>query len=282
MFPAGRPDLRTRRLQLESGIHVRVVECGEDGAPVILMLPGWGCSAYVFRENLAPLAAAGFHAIAVDLKGHGLSDKPEAAEEYRLEPMREHVMEIMDALGEETFLATGLSMGAALAAHVAAKSPHRVRALAMVSPVGFAGIPGHPALRFMTPSPLTPVLPWAATRGVIGLMLRAVNGRLRRITSRDIDEYWAPTQFPEFTKAMRHLLHEFTWRAPFEPLGVRCMMISGARDRLVGAAADSYRRAMPELRHIEVPEAGHVVFDEAPSVVNSALVEFFRSAPGGR
>ncbi|MEP6906149.1 MAG: alpha/beta fold hydrolase, partial [Gemmatimonadales bacterium] len=98
MFPAGRPELRTRYLELASGIRVRAVECGEHGAPMIVLLPGWGCSAFVFRDNLAPLATAGFHVVAVDLKGHGLSDKPIATGEYRLESMQSHIHEILDAL----------------------------------------------------------------------------------------------------------------------------------------------------------------------------------------
>ncbi len=126
MFPAGRPDLLMRYLHLASGLRVRAVECGDEGAPLILMLPGWGCSAYVFRENLAPLASAGFHAVAVDLKGHGLSDKPRSPQEYRLESMRLHVSQIIDALGSRDVMLTGLSMGGALAAHVAASDSGRV------------------------------------------------------------------------------------------------------------------------------------------------------------
>src|SRR5688500_5422470 len=152
MFRAGRPDLRTRYLALASGIRVRAVECGKDSDPTIVLVPGWGCSVYIFRENFAALAAAGFHTVAVDLKGHGLSDKPEAPAEYRLESMRTHIGEIMDALGAQPVMLAGLSMGAALAAHFAVAAPSRVRALVMVSPVGFSGIPGLRLLRAVTPA----------------------------------------------------------------------------------------------------------------------------------
>ena len=280
MFPAGRPELRTRYLDLPSGIRVRAVVCGDESDPPILMLPGWGCSVYVFRENLAPLAAAGFYAIAVDLKGHGLSDKPQSPEDYRIESMIRHVVEIIDAIGADKVALTGLSMGAALAAHVAWANPEHVRAVVMVSPVGFMGAPGLRAIRFLTPRWITPFLPRLATRTLIRMILWVVNGKLRHITPRDVDEYWAPTQFPEFTAAMRHLLHEFTWRAPFEPLAVPCLLVSGTKDHLTPrSGAHSYRRAMPDLEHIEVEDAGHVVYDEAASVVNEAMVDFFRHPP---
>jgi len=231
---------------------------------------------YVFRENFAALAAAGFRPVAVDLKGHGLSDKPDSPSEYQLDPMLTHLGEIIDALSVKTVMLAGLSMGAAFAALYALAHPERVRALVMVSPVGFSGIPGLGAIRMMTPSPLNPIVPRLASRSLVRFLLWGVNGNLRRITERDIDEYWAPTQFPEFAVAMRHLLHEFSWRAPFRRLPVPSLLITGTRDRLMlSSHASIYRRVMPEMEHIVVQDAGHVVYDEAAPIVNSAMIEFF-------
>lgn len=99
MFPAGQSELRSYHTELASGIRVRVVEVGDPESPPVVFLPGWGCSAYIFRYTLEPVAAAGYRAIAVDLKGHGLSDKPTAVGEYTLDSMRTHVIEILNALG---------------------------------------------------------------------------------------------------------------------------------------------------------------------------------------
>jgi pimeloyl-ACP methyl ester carboxylesterase len=275
MFPAGRPELRTRYLDLASGIRVRAVECGEPSAPMIVLLPGWGCSVYVFRENLAPLAAAGFHVVAADLKGHGLSDKPISRGEYRGESMRIHVREILDALDTDDIVLVGLSMGAALAAHIAAFAQGHVRGVVLGSPVGFSGIPALWAVKGVTASPVVPLLPRIATRKVIKSILEVVNGKLRKVSPRDVDEYWAPTQFPEFTIAMRQLLHEFTWDAGVPAIRVPALLISGSQDRLLPRAlARKYTREIEGVRHIEVAGAGHVVYDEAPAAVNEAIVEF--------
>ncbi len=276
MFPAGRPDLRSRYLALASGLRVRAVESGNVSGPTIVLIPGWGCSAYIFRENFAALAAAGFRPVAVDLKGHGLSDKPLAPGEYRLEAMRTHIAEILDALEVEQVMLAGLSMGSALAAHYAFLEPRRVQGLVMVSPVGFSGLPGLSLLRMVTPAPLAPIAPRIASRSLVRALLRTVNGKLRRTTERDIDEYWAPTQFPEFTRAMRQLLHEFNWRASFVPLPVPTLMITGTQDRLLlSRHAESYSRLMPLMEHMVVQDAGHVVYDEAAPIVNAAMIEFF-------
>ncbi|HUQ20647.1 MAG TPA: alpha/beta hydrolase [Gemmatimonadaceae bacterium] len=278
MFPAGRSEFRTRYLTLRSGLKTRAVECGSETDPTVLLIHGWACSAYVFRENFVALAKAGYHAIAVELKGHGLSDKPTSPSEYRLEPMRTHVEEIVDALGGSVIMC-GLSMGAALGAHVAARSPERVRALVMVSPVGFFGVPGLSVIRLATPLFVTRYLRHIVRRSTIQLMLGFMNGRLREITPQDVDEYWAPSQFPEFIAATRHLLHEFDLHAPIVPLHVPLLIITGSRDYFMsGQSVRTYCEAMPSARHIEIRNAGHVVLDEAAPIVNDAMIEFFASA----
>jgi pimeloyl-ACP methyl ester carboxylesterase len=275
MFPAGRADLRSRFLDLRSGLRVRLVESGESGAPLVVMVPGWGCSAYVFRENLVPLAHAGYHCIVTELKGHGLSDKPLDPREYRLDQMQQHLTEILESLGAPAFVC-GLSMGAALGAQVAASSPHLVRGVVMASPVGFFGVPGLTLVRMATPDPVTPLLPRLTGRWLIEGILHVVNGRLREITDRDVEEYLAPSQFPEFPIAMRHLLHQFTWDAPFNPPSMPCLLLSGTRDRFVSREGlDVLCRSMPEMTHIKVKDAGHVIYDEAAPIVNDAMLSFF-------
>ena len=83
-FPAGVAGIAVRRLSLASGLSVRALEAGEPGAPPLLLLHGWGVSAYLWRHNLLPLAEGGRHVVAVDLPGHGQSDAPELPGGYTL------------------------------------------------------------------------------------------------------------------------------------------------------------------------------------------------------
>lgn len=280
MFPAGRKDLRTAYLTLASGLKVRTVEAGDPRAPAVVLFPGWGCSAYVFRENLAAIASVGVRAIAVDLKGHGLSDKPVDENEYDLYSMLTHVGEIARAIGDERIVVGGLSMGAALAAHLAVRDPQTVRGLILVSPVGFKGAAGLPLLKLATPLKGTPALPRLARRWTARGVLSHLYGRLRRFTERDVDEYWAPTQFPEFVIALRHLLHRFNWDTGIPRIGAPTMLITGMRDRFTRRGArEEYSLSSPPMEWLDVKDAGHVILDEAPEIVNSALVAFLRSLP---
>lgn len=276
MFPAGRRDLRSHFLELASGTRVRVVEAGNESAPVVLLLPGWACSAWIFHETIAPLADAGFRAVAVELKGHGLSEKPPERKHYTTEAMRDHVIEIIDALGADRIRIVGHSMGGALAAHVAAAVPERVESVVLAAPVGFSGVRGLTLFKLVTSRPIAPLLPSLAARGIVKVMLGLVYGITHPVTEKDVDEFWAPTQFPSFARALRELLHTFNWSEPFPDLSVPWMTMVGSRDRLCNPKdIGRYVGRDGQASTVVLPDVGHVIFDENPELVNGLLMAFF-------
>lgn len=276
MFPAGAPDLRTRYLDLPSGLRVRVVEAGEKTAPAILLIHGWGCSTWIFHDTIAPLADAGFHAIAFDLKGHGLSDKPYERNHYTTAALRDHVIEVIDTLGIDKLRLVGHSMGGALAGHVAAKIPDRIESVALVAPVGFAGVRALPFFKLITSRMIAPLLPSLARRWIVKTMLGLVYGHMRPVSEKDVDEFWAPTQFPMFSRALREILHHFNWSEPFPELRMPWMTIVGELDRLsLARDAARYEGRGGSAPTLVIPKVGHVVLDEDPEVVNGALMSFF-------
>lgn len=276
MFPAGRRDLRAHFVELASGVKVRVVEAGNENAPVVVLIPGWACSAWIFHDTIGPIADAGYRAVAVDLKGHGLSEKPPETKHYTTTAMRDHVIEIIDALGADRVRLVGHSMGGALAGHVAAAIPHRIESVVFVAPVGFAGVRGLTFLKLITSRPIAPFLPTLAKRGIIKQMLGMVYGTTRPVSEKDVDEFWAPTQFPSFARALRELLHNFSWSEPFPELSMPWMTMIGKRDRLC-LARDIGRYAGKDGSAVTVviPDVGHVVFDEHPELVNGTIMAFF-------
>lgn len=279
LYPAGRSDVRVRWLTVRSGLRVRALECGPENGPPVFFVHGWACSVYSFRRNLAELAAAGFRVLTADLKGHGLSDKPTAPGEYDPEALSAHVLEILDALDVGRATLVGHSMGGALALDVAMREPERVCRLALFSSVGLgeAGLIG--ALRLLTPRALGALYPHVVRRWMVPLVLRAAYGRRGGFSPRDVDEYWAPTQFPEAVYAARAEAHEFVWSpVPAErlrTLACPALVVFGTRDRFVHArSARRLVEALPDVRLHFVEGAGHVVMEEAPDEVNRMLAEF--------
>ncbi len=88
------------------------------------------------------LTAAGFRAIAPDLRGFGASDAPEGVEAYSLPFLFTDVLGVLDHLGIERAHVVGHDWGAALAWGMAALAPDRVDHLVALSvghPSCFAG-----------------------------------------------------------------------------------------------------------------------------------------------
>ena len=281
MFPAGDPAYSVSFPRLQSGIRIRAVERGGPHAPPIVLVPGWGCSVYEFRLNMPALANAGFRVIAIDLKGHGLSDKPQGADEYTIDALVEHLREVLDALGLDRPALAGHSLGGSLIYHFAGKYPERVRCLGLIAPAGLTGVPRMRLYQFLTPSVLLPLFRRLRSRVIVKAALRRVYGKRGHFSDRDVEEYFAPTQFPEYGPAIRDALHSYDWRASehrnLPVVDLPAIGIWGSLDHMMPKnGMEIYRRLVPNIVVREVPDAGHVIPEEAPDEVNEALLSLLQ------
>lgn len=286
MFPAGDLSYRVSYPRLRSGLRIRAIERGDPSAPPVLLIHGWGCSAYVFRENMPALARAGYRAIAIDLKGHGLSEKPQDKREYTIDALIDHLEEVLDALALVRPVVAGHSLGGSLVYHFAARHPERVRALALLSPVGLSGVPLMGVYRALTPAILTPVMRRVKPTLIVKVALLRVYGKRARPTRRDLEEYLAPSQFPEYAGAVRALLHMYDWRAarhrPLKTLQLPAIGMWGSLDHLMpknGMAA--YVPLIPGIELRPISDAGHIITEEAPEEVNAGLLDLLRRLKPG-
>ncbi|HEV7837106.1 MAG TPA: alpha/beta hydrolase [Gemmatimonadaceae bacterium] len=261
---------------MRSGVQVRVVERGNPNALPVVLIHGWGCSAYIFRYNLPALADAGYRPIAVDLKGHGLSDKPGSKMEYSAEALVDHIRDILDALGIARARLVGHSMGGVLVYLFASRFPERVESLGLLSPVGLTGVPLMWLYRLLTPEWLAPFVHFIRPRAAVRIALKRVYGKRGTFTTRDVEEYVAPFQFPDYAPAMRALLHEFDWEAarhhPLPKVTTRAAGVFGTLDHLMprdGMAI--YEKLVPGIPITPIIDAGHVTTEETPDEVNSVL-----------
>ncbi|MCP3143460.1 alpha/beta fold hydrolase [Pyxidicoccus xibeiensis] len=121
----------THRTVETNGIQLHIAEAGE--GPLVLLLHGWPESWYSWRHQLHALAAAGYHAVAPDVRGYGRSDKPGAVEAYSLKNLLADFVGLLDVLGERTAVVVGHDWGAAMAWTCAALHPDRFRAVVGMS-----------------------------------------------------------------------------------------------------------------------------------------------------
>lgn len=114
------------------GVPTRVISLGS-GDPVVL-LHGRGGHTETFARTLPALAGAGYEAVAVDLLGHGLTERVPGG--YGVERLTAHVTAVLDALGLGQVALVGQSLGGWVATLLALRSPARVRRLALIEPAG--------------------------------------------------------------------------------------------------------------------------------------------------
>ena len=277
VFPAGVPDISARYVKLSTGVRLRVVESGPQSGRPVVMLHGWGASAYMYRQALTLLPARGLRAIAVDLRGYGLSDKPSDRRAYTLEAYCADIGALLDALALPVVALIGQSMGGGIALHYALENAARLSRLVLVNPVGLVSISYLPILRLLPRSAIDIFGRRLMPRVGVDFILRYVAyGDPSLPTERDVDEYWAPTQLPGFVSAARAALSEFDWEPVSSidaaSLAVPAVVILGTKDRLIRNAGPAARRLRGATVHSI--DGGHCVLEENPGPVYRIAGDF--------
>jgi pimeloyl-ACP methyl ester carboxylesterase len=127
-----------------NGISLRAVVEGR--GPLVLMVHGFPEGWYSWRHQIGPIAAAGFTACAIDVRGYGGSDKPPAVADYSLAQISADIAGVIEQLSPDgTAVLIGHDWGAPIVWNTALTRPDRVRAVAGLS-VPWTGVPATPFL----------------------------------------------------------------------------------------------------------------------------------------
>jgi pimeloyl-ACP methyl ester carboxylesterase len=279
MFPARDASIVARFVDLPTGVRLRIACAGPEDATPVVALPGWGSSLYMYRHALGLLPPRGIRVIAVDLRGMGLAEKPRERGSYSLNNYLADLDALLDALELERAALIGQSMGGAIALHYALRHASRVERLTLVNPAGLVRIGIVPLARLVPPALLDSVGRRAVPRRLIAFILRRLAyADSSRVTARDIDEYWAPTQLPGYVHGVRATLGEFDWRPVDDDLAstlrVPTLVILGEQDRLI----DNDPASAARLANTRVWQTagGHCAHEEHPEVVYAEVARFLQ------
>ncbi|MFG2941514.1 alpha/beta fold hydrolase [Streptomyces sp. NPDC048282] len=121
----------THRVVVGEGRRVHLVEQGV--GPLVLLVHGFPECWYSWRYQLPALAAAGYRAVAVDVRGYGRSFRPAGTDAYRMVELVEDNAFVVRALGAESAVVVGHDWGAAIAANSALLRPEVFRAVGLLS-----------------------------------------------------------------------------------------------------------------------------------------------------
>ena len=284
------------------GTRFHVVEAGE--GPLVLLLHGFPQFWWTWRNQLRTLAAAGYRAAAVDLRGYGGSDKPPRG--YDLPTLAGDASGLIRALGETGAIVVGHDWGGLLAWTMAVLDPKCVHRLVTVSAP-------HP-LRLRRSLLTDPFGQLRATSPAIGYQVPLLpERRLTRnsgsLVGKMLDA-WSGPGWPDeqtarvYREAIRiptvaHCAleyHRWFGRSQFRPDGLRfartmrtqieapTLHLHGALDRRVlpRTALGSGRYVAAPYRWRLIEGAGHFPHEETPDVFDAELIGWLSDPEPGR
>ena len=123
-----------------NGQRIHLTIAGSSG-PVVLLCHGFPESWHSWRHQLAALSAAGYRAVAMDMRGYGRSSKPSEAIAYRISELVADCVGVVTALGESSAVIVGHDIAAPVAWTAAWTRPDVFHAVVGISmPFGGRGL----------------------------------------------------------------------------------------------------------------------------------------------
>ena len=268
------------------GLRVHYLSAGQ-GAPVLL-IHGFPTSSHLWR-NVLPRLAERHRAIAIDLPGYGLSDKPLDVT-YNFYFFEKILEGFVEALGLEDVSLVVHDIGGPIGLFWAVRRPQHLSSLVILNTLVY------------------PQTSWAVKMFVVAMRLPGVRGfivseagviaamRLGVVHKGRLDpEAVAPYTSPFATRPARQALikaasglsvrglKEVARRLPKLSIPVR--IIYGERDRLLPHVAKTVRRLKADLPQAEVtalPDCGHFLQEDDPALVARMIDEFLVDAEARR
>ncbi len=252
--------------------------------PAVILVHGFSQSTLSWDANLDVLARAGYRVYAIDLLGHGMSDKPYGIR-YSLDLYARQIREFMNALGIRRAHLAGHSMGGAVSLKFACLYPSMTESLVLIGSAGLHHERNENlTFRLMRYPLLGEFLILFNFKPVVRMVNSAINTNGLIKTGDDyLDRYIMPSRTRGYTYAFLRILRNFG-TAPWEvedcigEIRRPSLILHGTDDRLVPAASGRrMHRLLAGSRLVMVPGGPHALMETHADQVNRMIIEFLRS-----
>jgi pimeloyl-ACP methyl ester carboxylesterase len=277
--------------EVGGGIRLHYVEAGE--GPLVVLLHGFPEFWYSWRHQIEPLARAGYHVVAPDMRGYDLSSKPQSASAYETGLLAGDIAGLIKHFGEQSAHVVGHDWGAVVAYTVAMRHPETVKRLAILNvphPVRMAqGLRSPKQLRkswymFFFQIPRLPE--YLISRDDYSFAKRSLRADSKgSFTDEDLERYVEAWSQPGALTGMINYYRAMMRRSPrktlslMKPIEAPTLVIWGMRDRHIGSElAEPPHEWVPKVRVERIAEATHWVQHDASERVNELLLGFFDDA----
>jgi len=271
-------------LRVPVGPGAMHVERFGHGGTAVILIHGFGTSSFLWRNVAPAITEAGHTAYAVDLFGHGESDRP-IDSDFGIAAQAEYLDAAMTALRVARGIVVGIDIGGDIALRLAATRPERVEKLVLVNTPAFDEIPARDITQMQRS---TAKFAFRTPRGVLGaapLIEGVLKGSVAdpeaHMPVKLIARYLAPFAGRDGVNHLLSLASSIT-ADDLEDIDLRtihvpALVIWGEEDQWVDQKmGDRLVNALPDGRLVRLPGIGRLVPEETPERMNSLLLEFMK------
>ncbi len=245
-----------------------------------MLLHGFGTSSFLWRAVGPALAVGGSTAFAVDLLGHGESDRPFDAG-FGIASQAEYLDRALTALRVARATVVGVDLGGTVALRLAATRPDRVERLVLINPRVLDSVPGAD-IRAMQRN--TARFALRISRGVLGAaalltpLLEGAVSEPARMPPRLVARYLAPFVGREgvghLLALARAIREEDVESVRLGAVRAPTLVIWGAADRWLDERIPKHlAEGIPRSRLLTLPDVGRLVPEESPAQLSSLLLD---------
>lgn len=251
------------------GCSLHYDEYGQ-GAPVLLV-HGLGSSAQDWEYQI-PALAQRYRVIAVDVRGHGRSDKPR--ERYSIAGFCADIVALLDHLQTGPVHYVGLSMGGMIGFQLAVDHPERLKSLTIVNSAPEVKIKSFADWRqFAKRWLLARAFSMHAIGKALGknLFPKPDQADLREKIARR----WAQNDKRAYLASFRAIIG---WgvREQLSRIGCPTLVVTAKYDYMAVALKESYVRLIHEAKLVVIEDSRHATPLDQPEEFNRVLLEFVR------
>jgi YbgC/YbaW family acyl-CoA thioester hydrolase len=269
LSPPPHVDGELRRMEVH-GVELAFDDRG--GGPAILFIHGYPFDHSIWRHQMAELE--GFRRIAPDLRGLGRSDAPDLG--YSMATYVEDLAALLDALGVDSVVLCGLSMGGYIAFEFLRRYRQRVRGVVFAATRAQAdSAEGRKARELAIQEAREGGAALIAERMLPRLLAAAASADLRE----EVRAMMSAAPVPGIIGALAAMRDRPDSTSLLQELaGVPTLVVVGEEDRLAPVAdAELIAKGIPGARLAIVKAAGHLVPLERPAEVNQLIKHFLDS-----
>jgi pimeloyl-ACP methyl ester carboxylesterase len=276
--------MQADELRVPVGPGAMHVERYGHGGTAVILIHGFATSSFLWR-NIAPsITDVGHTAYAVDLFGHGESDRPFDAD-FGIAAQAEYLDAAMTALRVARGVLVGVDLGADIALRLAATRPERVEKLVLINPPAFDELPAKDITQMQRN---TAKFAFRTTRGVLGaaplieaVLKKSVSDPEKHMQTKLVARYLAPFVGKDGTNHLLALASSISAEdledIDLRSIHVPTLILWGEEDQFVeGRIAEKLTNALPDGRLVRLPGIGRLLPEENPERLVELLLDFMR------